>query len=256
MQNLKNRIALITGASAGIGEATAHALAREGCKLILSGRRTERLLNLQKKLKDTYQCESICLEMDIRDRSAVSSAIDDLQDKWKSIDILISNAGLAKGVAKMHDAELDHWEAMVDTNVKGLLYMTRAVLPGMVRRNKGDIVHLGSIAGHEVYPGGNIYCATKHAVNAIAKGLRIDLVDTDIRVSSVDPGMVETEFSEVRFGDKGKAKAFYEGIMPLTGVDIAETILFILTRPAHVQLGEITIFPTNQASAMVAYRKS
>lgn len=256
MQNLKDKIVLITGASSGIGKATAYALAKEGCKLILTGRRSERLSNLQEKLKERYKCESIHYELDIRDRDSVISTINNLPDKWKNIDILISNAGLARGVAKMQDADLVDWDNMVDTNVKGLLYMTHAVLPGMVKRNKGDIVHLGSIAGHEVYPGGNIYCSTKHAVNAIAKGLRIDLVDTDIRVSSVDPGMVETEFSEIRFGDKEKAKAFYEGITPLTGVDIAETIVFILNRPAHVQLGEITIFPTNQASAMVAYRKS
>lgn len=256
MNNLKGKIALITGATSGIGEATAFALAREGCKLILTGRRVERLAQMEKRLNELYQSELIVLEMDIRDRDKVASEIENLPEKWQNIDILISNAGLAKGVAKMQDALLDDWDAMLDTNVKGLLYMTKAVLPGMVQRNRGDIVHMGSIAGHEVYPGGNIYCSSKHAVNAIVKGLRIDLVDTAIRVSSVDPGMVETEFSEVRFGDKKKAKDFYEGIVPLTGIDIAETIVFILTRPAHVQLGELTIFPTNQASAMVSYRKS
>lgn len=256
MQSLKSKTALITGASAGIGKETAIALAREGCRVILTGRRTGRLQKIGSEIKEMYKCDFYVLSFDIRDKNAVNEAFKNLPQEWQEIDILISNAGMARGVSKMQDSDPANWDEMIDTNIKGLLYVTHAVLPGMVKRNKGDIVHLGSIAGHEVYPGGNIYCATKHAVHAIEKGLRIDLADTPIRVSSVDPGMVETEFSEVRLGDKEKAKAVYAGMTPLTGKDIAETIVFILTRPAHVQIAEVVIFPTDQASAMVTHRKN
>ena len=256
MNRLEGKTALITGASAGIGKATAIALAREGCRVILTGRRKDRLAETGKEIEKQFARDFFILPMDIRRLSIVKQAIDNLPDSWKEIDILISNAGMARGVNKMQDADPNDWDEMIDTNIKGLLYVTHAVLPGMVERNRGDIVHLGSIAGHEVYPGGNIYCATKHAVNAIEKGLRIDLADTPIRVSSVDPGMVETEFSEVRLGDKEKAKAVYSGMTPLTGKDIAETIVFIVTRPAHVQIAEVVIFPTDQASAMVTHRHS
>ena len=255
MTSLTNKLACITGASAGIGRATALALAREGCRTILIGRRLSRLVELKKEIETTYRQEAFVLELDIRNKEDVSSRIKSLPPLWQDVDILINNAGMAKGVSKMQDSNVDDWDTMIDTNVKGLLYVTHAIVPGMVRRGRGDIVHLGSIAGHEVYPGGNIYCATKHAVHAIEKGLRIDLVDTPLRVSSIDPGMVETEFSEVRLGDKEKAKAVYKGLKPLTGADIAELIVFVVTRPAHVQIGEITVFPTAQASAMVAYRE-
>ena len=256
MQSLEGKTALITGASAGIGKETAIALAREGCRVILTGRRTERLHKIGSEIKEKYKRDFYVLSVDIRDKNAVTTAFSSLPREWQEIDVLISNAGMARGVNKMQDADPDDWDEMINTNIKGLLYVTHAVLPGMVKRNKGDIVHLGSIAGHEVYPGGNIYCATKHAVHAIEKGLRIDLADTPIRVSSVDPGMVETEFSEVRLGDKEKAKAVYAGMTPLTGKDIAETIVFIVTRPAHVQIAEVVIFPTDQASAMVTHRKN
>ncbi len=256
MQRLDGKTALITGASAGIGKETAIALAREGCRVILAGRRKDRLAETGKKIKEMYDRDYYMLALDIRDKNAVNEAFSRLPQEWQDIDILISNAGMARGVNKMQDADPDDWDEMIDTNIKGLLYVTHAVLPGMVKRNKGDIVHLGSIAGHEVYPGGNIYCATKHAVHAIEKGLRIDLADTPIRVSSVDPGMVETEFSEVRLGDKEKARAVYAGMTPLNGKDIAETIVFIVTRPAHVQIAEVVIFPTDQASAMVTHRRN
>ena len=257
MNNLSGKMALITGATSGIGKDTALALAREGCDLLLIGRRIDRLEQLQKDIKLSHGRDCYPIKLDIRDKDAVKKAIADLPSKWKNIDILVSNAGMARGINKMQDAGVDDWDEMFDTNVKGLLYVTHAVLPGMVARDKGDIVHIGSIAGHEVYPGGDIYCSTKHAVNAIAKGLRIDLVDTSIRVSSIDPGMVETEFSEVRFrGDKEKAKVVYTGLKPLVGEDIAETLVFIVTRPAHVQIAEIIIFPTAQASAMVSHRES
>jgi NADP-dependent 3-hydroxy acid dehydrogenase YdfG len=254
MAILTNKLALISGASAGIGRATALALAREGCRTILVGRRVERLKELKNEIETTWQKEAFVLELDIRRKEDVLSKIKNLPAEWRAVDILINNAGMAKGISKMQDSNVDDWDTMIDTNVKGLLYVTHAIVPGMIKRGHGDIVHLGSIAGHEVYPGGNIYCATKHAVHAIEKGLRIDVVDTPLRVSSIDPGMVETEFSEVRLGDKEKAKAVYKGLKPLTGADIAELIVFVVTRPAHVQIGEITVFPTAQASAMVAHR--
>lgn len=255
MKTISGKTALVTGATAGIGEATAIALAEQGCNLVLTGRRMDRLQALVQRLEKDFNVKALPLQFDVRDKRAVAEAIASIPSPFNEIDILVSNAGLARGIHKMQDADLENWETMIDTNVKGLLYVTHAVLPGMVARNRGDIVHLGSIAGHEVYPGGNIYCSTKHAVNAIAKGLRIDLVDTNIRVSSIDPGMVETEFSEVRFGDKDKAKAVYQGMQPLTAVDIAESILFVLTRPAHVQIAEIVIFPTAQGAATVVHRK-
>ena len=252
---LKGKIALITGATSGIGKATAFAFAKEGCNLILTGRRTERLTEVGEEIKKRFKTDYIALPLDVRDRQAVNAAIDGLPEFWQSIDILVNNAGLARGLSKIHEADVDDWEQMIDTNIKGLLYVTRAVVPGMVKRGRGDVVNIGSIAGHEVYPGGNVYCATKHAVDALTKGLRIDLVDTPIRVSSVDPGMVETEFSIVRFkGDAERAKNVYKGFQPLTAEDIAETILFIVTRPPHVQIADVIIFPTAQASGMIVHR--
>jgi 3-hydroxy acid dehydrogenase/malonic semialdehyde reductase len=192
----------------------------------------------------------------VRDQKAVATAISTLPEKWKAIDILINNAGLSRGLSKIHEAGIADWEEMIDTNIKGLLYISRVVIPSMVARGSGHIVNIGSIAGHEVYPGGNVYCATKHAVDALTKGMQIDLVDTPIRVSSVDPGMVETEFSMVRFhGDKEKADNVYKGLTPLTGDDIAEVIVFCCTRPLHVNIHQLRIMPTAQASATVAHRK-
>ncbi len=254
---LKGKIALVTGASSGIGRATALALAREGCDVILTGRRTQRLNEVGQEIAEKFGRDWLALQLDVRDQQAVNQAIQNLSGKWKNINILINNAGLARGMSKLHEGEVDDWEAMIDTNVKGLLYVTRAVVPGMVERGNGDIVNIGSIAGHEVYPGGNVYCATKHAVDALTKGLRIDLVDTPLRVSTVDPGLVETEFSVVRFkGDVEKAKNVYRGLDPLTGEDIAEAVVFIVTRPPHVQIAEIIVFPTAQAAATVVHRRS
>lgn len=254
MTKLKGKTVLITGATAGIGKACALRLAEQGCKVILTGRRSHRLEEVGQEIKRRYQGEWLALPLDVRDKDAVSTAISGLPEYWSDIDILINNAGMARGVDKMQQAALEGWDEMIDTNVKGLLYTTHAILPGMVKRQKGDIINIGSIAGHEVYPGGNIYCATKHAVDAITKGLRIDLVDTPIRVSSIDPGMVETEFSMVRLGDEQKAKAVYAGMQPLTAQDIAETVVFILSRPPHVQFGSVIMLPTAQASAMVVHR--
>ena len=252
MTDLKNKIALITGASSGIGQACARKFAEQGSKLILAARRIERLEKLQKSLKT----DSLIIELDLQDRKAVSEFIESLPDEWKDIDILVNNAGLGRGLEKLHEGNINGWEEMIDTNIKGLLYISRAVIPGMVKRKKGHIINIGSIAGHQVYPGGNVYCATKHAVNALTQGMRLDLVDTPIRVSTVDPGLVETEFSIVRFyGDKERANNTYKGYIPLEGTDVADAIIWIASRPAHVQIAEVTIFPTAQASAMVTHKK-
>ena len=256
MISMKNKIVFITGASSGIGLSGAEIFAREGARLILAARREKKLINLAKKLKSKYKTECLVIRLDVRHPNEVEQKIKNIPANWKKIDILINNAGLSRGLDKLHEGNLPDWEEMIDTNVKGLLYVSRAVIPLMVKRNKGHIVNIGSIAGHEVYPGGNVYCATKHAVDALTKGMQIDLVDTALRVSTVDPGMVETEFSEIRFrGDKARAKKVYTGIKPLTPDDIAEAILFCCTRPPHVNIHQLRIMPTAQASATIAHRK-
>ena len=252
MSHLKDKIVLITGASAGIGKATAEQFAGAGAKLILAARRIDRLKELTKSLNT----ETHLIELDVQDKNAVFSAIENLPDGWKEIDVLVNNAGLGRGLDKIHEGNVDGWEDMINTNIKGLLYVTRAITPRMVKRGSGHIINVGSIAGHEVYPGGNVYCATKHAVDALTRGMRLDLVDTPIRVSTVDPGLVETEFSEVRFyGDKERAKGVYQGYKPLEPVDIADAIVWIASRPKHVQIAEIIILPTDQGSAMVTYKR-
>lgn len=256
MSALGKKTVLITGASAGIGEATAIAMAEAGARLILTARRKDRLDKLAKILKQNHGTESLIQALDVRKQKDVSSFIDGLHDDWRSIDILVNNAGLGRGLDKLHEGSPEDWDEMIDTNVKGLLYVSRAIVPGMVRRGTGHVINVGSIAGHEVYPGGNVYCATKYAVDAITKSLRVDLVDTPIRVSTVDPGLVQTDFSKVRFrGDEMRARKPYENIIPLTGRDIAEVIVFIATRPAHVTIAEAIVFPVHQASASVVYRK-
>ncbi len=252
---LKKKTAIITGASAGIGRACAVAFAREGASLILTARRTDRLERLSASLKRRHGTRALVLALDVRDRKAVEEAVQALGRPWSGIDILVNNAGLSRGLDPLHRGATNDWEEMIDTNLKGLLYVTRAVLPGMVRRKRGHVVNLGSVAGHEVYPGGNVYCATKHAVDAVTKGLLMDLVDTPIRVSTVDPGLVETEFSVVRFhGDRERAKAPYQGVKPLKGRDVAEAILFCVTRPPHVNVHEVRIMPTAQASTLIVHR--
>ncbi len=256
MISLKNKIVFITGASSGIGLSCAEIFAREGARLILAARRQKKLANLAEKLKSKHKTECLVIRLDVRHQNEVEQKIKSLPAAWKKIDILINNAGLSRGLDKLHEGRLPDWEEMIDTNIKGLLYVSRAVIPLMLKRNKGHIVNIGSIAGHEVYPGGNVYCATKFAVDALTKGMQIDLVDTPLRVSTVDPGMVETEFSEVRFrGDKERAKKVYTGIKPLTPDDIAEAILFCCTRPPHVNIHQLRIMPTAQASATIAHRK-
>ena len=252
MVSLKDKIVCITGASSGIGRACAEAFAAQGCRLILSARRYEKL----EELKEELDTESIIIELDVRDQKKVKNTIRSLDDSWSDIDILINNAGLARGLSKMHEGLLSDWEEMIDTNVKGLLFVSREIIPGMVKRNRGHIVNIGSIAGHEVYPNGNVYCASKHAVDALTRGIRMDLVDTQIRVSTVDPGLVETEFSVVRFhGDGDRADQVYKGLDPLTGTDIADAVLYCVSRPEHVQIAEMIIFPTAQKSSSVVSSK-
>jgi NADP-dependent 3-hydroxy acid dehydrogenase YdfG len=245
--NSARKIALITGATSGIGKATAYALADEGFSLILCGRRQDRLDTISSELSSKVAVHTLCF--DVRDRQAVQQAMNSLPEKFSRIDILINNAGNAHGLSPMESADVDDWEAMIDINVKGLLYVSRAVIPGMAERLSGHIIHIGSIAGKEVYPNGNVYCATKHAVDALNKGMRMDLNQYGIRVGAIHPGLVETEFSLVRFkGDEERAKKVYEGYEPLRAEDIADIIRFVVTRPYHVNIADLTVFPTAQAS--------
>jgi 3-hydroxy acid dehydrogenase / malonic semialdehyde reductase len=257
MISLQNQIILITGASSGIGAACAKIFAGAGAKLILAARREERLQELRDSLQQQFAIDIHLLQLDVRDRQAVASAISSLPPAWCDIDILINNAGLSRGLDKLHEAEFQDWEEMIDTNIKGLLYLTRYVVPGMVKRNRGHIVNLGSIAGHQTYPGGNVYCATKAAVRAISEGLKQDLLGTSIRVTSIDPGMVETEFSHVRFhGDQARADKVYQGLTPLTADDVADVIFFCVTRSPHVNINELILMPVDQASATLVHRHS
>jgi 3-hydroxy acid dehydrogenase / malonic semialdehyde reductase len=255
MTNLSHSIVFITGASSGIGRSCAHTFAQSGAKLILVARRKTRLEKLAADLKKQFSTETYIDELDVRDNRAVMKFYNKLPDEWRRIDILVNNAGLSRGLNKLHEGKLEDWEEMIDTNVKGLLYVSHAVLPGMVERKNGTVINIGSIAGHDVYPGGNVYCATKHAVDALTKGLRMDLVDTPIRVCTVDPGLVETEFSEVRYhGDTERAKKTYQNMTPLTPDDIADAVMFAATRPPHVQIAELIIMPTAQASTTLVHR--
>jgi 3-hydroxy acid dehydrogenase / malonic semialdehyde reductase len=257
MTSLQNQIILITGASSGIGTACARIFAGAGAKLILAARRLERLQQLADTLSKDFNAEIHLLELDVRDRSAVESAIATLPPAWSDIDILINNAGLSRGLDKLHEANFQDWEDMIDTNVKGLLYLSRYVVPGMVSRDRGHVVNLGSIAGHQTYPGGNVYCATKAAVRAISEGLKQDLLGTRVRVTSVDPGMVETEFSEVRFhGNAERASKVYQGVTPLTADDVADVIFFCVTRSPHVNINEVVLMPVDQASATLVNRRT
>jgi NADP-dependent 3-hydroxy acid dehydrogenase YdfG len=255
MESLKNKIVFITGASAGIGEACAVEFAKQGANLILSARRIERVKALADKLVKEHGVQVLPIALDVRDRKAVEETVSSLDAKWKNIDILINNAGMAKGMVKLYEDDVQNWEEIIDTNVKGLLYVTRAILLNMVERKSGHIINLGSIAGYEAYGKGAVYCASKHAVRAITNAVRIDCLDKNVRVSSIAPGMVETEFSQVRyFGDKQKAKDVYKGLEPLTAQDIADTAVFIAMRPKHVNISEVIIMPTAQANAFISYR--
>ena len=256
MTRLASSIVLITGASAGIGAACARAFAAEGARLVLVARRTDRLEELAAELRDAHGTETHLLALDVRDAAAVADTLGKLPAEWGAIDVLVNNAGLGRGTDPVPEADPAHWDEMIDTNVKGLLYVTRAVLPGMVERGRGHVINLGSIAGHEVYPGGAVYCSTKHAVGAITKGLRMDLLGKGVRVSTVDPGMVETDFSVVRFhGDQERADRVYAGMTPLTADDIADAVLWCATRPPHVNIDEIILKPLDQATATLVHRR-
>lgn len=251
-----DKIALITGATSGIGKATAILLAHNNYNLILTGRREDRLTLLKENIVKETNTEVLTLNFDIRSLNETKTAINNLPRQWKKIDVLINNAGLAVGYNTIQDGVIDDWERMIDTNIKGLLYITRLVSPLMIERSKGHIINISSIAGKETYPFGNVYCATKHAVQSVTKGMRIDMLKHGIKVSSVSPGAVDTEFSLVRFkGDEDKAKEIYNGFTPLFAKDIAETILFVLSRPQHVNIDDILVMPTDQAFSRDFNRK-
>lgn len=253
---MKGKIVLITGASSGIGEACARKFASHGSDLILNARDASKLAKLKEELELEYAIRVALLPFDLRDRQAAAEALASLPESWRAIDLLINNAGLVIGVDKEHEGDPQESDVMIETNIGALLSMTRLVVPGMVERRQGHIINIGSIAGDAAYPGGSVYCATKAAVKALSDGLRIDLVDTPLRVTNIKPGMVETNFSVVRFrGDRQAADQFYQGIRPLSGEDVAETVYFAASAPAHVQIAEVLLMPTHQATATISYRK-
>ena len=249
MHTLEGTVVCITGASSGIGSACARVFAQQGATLLLCARRTERVQALADSLQAAYNARSFVFHLDVSDPAAVDEAFNNLPAEGQNIDILVNNAGLARGFSTVHEGDIQDWEEMIDTNVKGLLYVTRAILPGMVERRRGHIINIGSIAGHQVYPRGNVYCATKFAVKALTEGLKMDLLGTGVRVCSVSPGLVQTEFSEVRFhGDKDRAAKIYADINSLTAEDVADVVLFCVRRPPHVDISEVVVMPTDQAS--------
>jgi len=251
-----NKIALITGATSGIGEATSLLLARNHFDVIITGRRNDRLLKLKEKIERESNSRVLALCFDIRNQKENENAIHSLPPDWQKIDVLVNNAGLAAGMNFIHEGNTDHWERMIDTNLKGLLYITRLISPIMVENGSGHIVNLSSIAGKETYLAGNVYCATKHAVQSLSKAMRLDLLKYGIKVSAISPGAVDTEFSTVRFdGDSERAKQVYKGFTPLYAEDIAETILFIISRPKHVNIDDILIMPTAQGFSNAIHRK-
>lgn len=250
-----NKIVLITGATSGIGLGCARKFAENGDKVILTGRNGQRLSEIREEL-EAKGTKVLTLAFDVRDREKAKQAIDGLPEEWREIDVLVNNAGLALGLEPEYQGNLDEWETMIDTNIKGLLTMTRLIVPGMVERNRGQIINIGSVAGDAAYAGGNVYCATKAAVKALTDGLRIDVADTAIRVTNLKPGLVETNFSNIRFhGDSDRAKKLYTGIKPLTGDDIADVAVYAANAPAHVQIAEVLILATHQASGSVIVRK-
>ena len=246
---------MITGTTSGIGLGCARKFAANGDRLILTGRNKEKLTAVCQEL-ESKETEVFPLVFDVRDRKAATAAIESLPDEWKEIDVLVNNAGLALGLEAEYEGDMDDWETMIDTNIKGLLTMTRLIVPGMVERNRGHVINIGSVAGDAAYAGGNVYCATKSAVKALTDGLRIDVADTAIRVTNLKPGLVETNFSNIRFhGDKDRAKKLYTGIEPLTGDDIADVAVYAANAPAHVQIAEVLILATHQANGSVIVRK-
>jgi 3-hydroxy acid dehydrogenase/malonic semialdehyde reductase len=255
MESLKDKTVCITGASSGIGLACATAFAREGSRLLLLARRRQRLDDVAARLHDEFGTRTYTAQLDVRHWKEVERTFSGLPEEWKQVDVLINNAGLARGLAKLHEGSVTDWDEMIDTNVKGLLYVTRMVLPSMVERNSGYVINIGSIAGRETYPAGNVYAASKFAVVGLTRSLKMDLLGTNVRVSSVDPGLVQTEFSEVRFrGDRERAAMTYAGLRPLRPEDVAEVTVFCATRPIHVNIGEVTLLPTDQASVSHVHR--
>ncbi|MEJ2540193.1 MAG: SDR family NAD(P)-dependent oxidoreductase [Gemmatimonadota bacterium] len=256
MNRIEGRTALITGATAGIGEACARAFARQGVHLILLGRRQERLDALARELRDVG-VQVRTRSVDVRHRDAVSALARELEAEGVEVDILVNNAGKARGLDLLHEGDLDDWDEMIDTNVKGLLYFSRAFLPGMVERDRGHVINIGSTAGRWTYPKGNVYCGTKFAVKGISEGMNLDLAGTRVRVSSVDPGLVETEFSEVRFhGDTERAEGVYEGYTPLAPQDVADAVLYVANAPAHVDIFNLVILPTDQRHSMLVHKEN
>jgi NADP-dependent 3-hydroxy acid dehydrogenase YdfG len=246
----------ITGATAGFGKATAIKYAQNGNRLILTGRRNDRLETLKLELEDKYNTQVLVLNFDVRDEKATTAAIENLPDTWKNIDVLVNNAGLASGLDPIQTGNFDDWNKMLDTNVKGLLYVSRAIIPGMVERKSGHIINIGSTAGKEVYPNGNVYCASKHAVDAITKGMRIDLLPHKIKVTQIAPGAANTEFSTVRFhGDEERANKFYEGFNPILAEDIAELIFYASSLPAHLCINDLVVTSTAQANSYLIHRE-
>jgi len=254
--NFNDRIVFVTGASSGIGRSCAVAFARGGAHLILAARRMERVESLASDLIAEYGIRALPLKLDVTDRAAVFEAVESLSSEWKEVDVLVNNAGKALGVSKSYETSIEHLEGMLETNIKGLIHVTSAVTPAMVERNKGHIINIGSAAGHWVYPGGTVYCASKHAVRALNEGLKMDLHGTNVRVSSVDPGLVETEFSIVRFdGDSERADTVYAGMTPLTPDDVADAVLWCASRPPHVNISEVLMMCTDQSHATMVYRR-
>jgi 3-hydroxy acid dehydrogenase / malonic semialdehyde reductase len=256
MYSLKNKVVFITGASSGIGASCAVHFAQQGALLLLAARRIERLDAFAEGLGKKYSVDVKTIQMDVRNRAEVESSVSGLPEPLKKVCVLVNNAGLASGLSFLQEGDVDDWEKMIDTNFKGLLYVTRSIVPGMIRRGEGHIINIGSIAANQFYPKGNVYSATKAAVTALTNTLRLDLNGTSVRVSSVDPGLVETEFSMVRFhGDREKAGKTYEGMTPLTADDIADAVLYCATRPPHVNIQQVVLTPTDQASTTVVHRK-
>lgn len=253
---LRDQTVLVTGASSGIGEACARAFAAAGARVLVCARRGDRLAALAEELRAAHGVEVHHFTLDVRSRDAVEEAFAALPESWRVPDVLVNNAGLSRGLVPLHEGLRDDWEEMIDTNVKGLLWISRLLLPAMVARGSGKVVNIGSIAGREVYPNGAVYCASKHAVAAITEGMRIDLNGTGVSVSTVDPGLVDTEFSRVRFhGDQARADATYVGMTPLTGADVAETVLWVASRPPHVNVADVLLLPADQAAATVVHRR-
>ena len=256
MTNLKNKIVFITGASSGIGKASALKFAESGANILMCARRIEKIQTLADELQKQFKIKAFAFQLDVRNQKKVESVLSGLPTEWKNISVLLNNAGLSRGLDNFQDAKIDDWDEMIDTNVKGLLYVTRAILPGMIERKEGHIINIGSVAGHWAYPKGNVYVGSKFAVNGISQGLKMDLLGTPIRVTSIDPGLVETEFSMVRFhGDTERAKKVYEGLTPLSPEDIADSIVWAATRPAHVNINTIVLMPTDQSSPTMVNRR-